>query len=493
MDKNESHFPLSWLLGAIGSLLLLGFLVVFTNIPWEWSLFMDDTAYNTWMPKVEDLGAAIQKEIRSYWGLGRFYPVKYIANLIKWKYLPNDPTIFRYFNFSVFLVSSSLVAITALRIATPNGKRLLPALFIFLLGSVFLHKPLLETISLNPIGETWVFLFFGLGSFFLFSENLVGRYFLSRLFFVLAAMSKEPAALVFFASSAHYAYFAWKTPGKRKIYTLQALIDLALFSFFLSLAIYVMMQAAFTRSTYFNTPWLLYGRDFMYKGARYALWTSPFVAIFLLSRHSLFDVLKNGEKKLVAAIAFFSIFGFSYLVFMSTQGRVAYQEIPASMALYALFSVLTISLFWKIETAEIIRRWGAPLLVLLCVSYFISISRWERFVRGIVEPRRAVTNLLNTGLPLTMIIPVGEISGHIQIMIQELNPRAKVFEIRENMDSIKKEFVGQVYVFEFPFYMGDLGPEKLARLQASLGPWRSIVDAKSYRIYAPEMESSTAR
>ncbi|PNA80742.1 hypothetical protein C1X74_31790, partial [Pseudomonas sp. GW460-5] len=74
----------------LGIFSLLGFVVLFINIPWEWSMFMDDSLYNTWMPRVTNILPALEHEIHQYWILGRFYPVKYLANLLKWRYLPHD-------------------------------------------------------------------------------------------------------------------------------------------------------------------------------------------------------------------------------------------------------------------------------------------------------------------------------------------------------------------------------------------------------------------
>lgn len=468
-------------LGVLGLMALVGFAAVFVNIPWEWSMFMDDTLYNTWMPKSENLFVAIREEVIGYWKLGRFYPVKYLANLLKWRFLPNDPYVFRYFNFGVFLLASGFSAAAAMRaVGCRLGSSSL-AMFVFLLGSVFLHKPLLETISLNPLGETWVFFFFSIGSFFFFSRGVAGPW-IARLFFLLVALSKEPAAIVFLAASAFHCFLAWREPHGRKRHLFQAAVDLAIFAFFLGLALYVMSQGSFTKGAYFSsTPWMRYARDFTYKIARYAVWASPFVLFFLLSWRRLLGLADPSQARIAGAAVFYSVMAGGYLVFMSTQGIVAYQEIPASMAIFGLFSLLVI---WLLKAG-----WGPAkkvsilLLVLFSVSYFISITRWERFVRGIVEPRRAVTNLLATGEEMTLLVPVGEMSGHVHTLIGQMNPRAQVFEIDAALASHKSEFKGTVYVIEFPTYMGELPAPLLASAEQLAGGWDSVADAKSYRIY----------
>lgn len=474
------------LLGLVGIGALVGFLAVFLNIPWEWSMFMDDTIYNGWMPKVASIGQTIQDEIKAYWSLGRFYPVKYLANLLKWKYLPNDPYAFRYFNFAIFLLFSSALAAAVIRAAKPSHERANWGLFLFLLGGALLHKPLLETISLNPIGETWVCLFFALGAACLLSPSFLLSAIVARLFFVLAAMSKEPAALVFFASAGRYALLAWREEGKRKQHLAQALVDLALFVFFLSLAVSVMRQASFTRDTYFNTPWLLYARDFAYKVARYSLWTAPFLLGFAFCWRQILGRLRE-SKKFSANATFFFLMGSSYLVFMSTQGRVAYQEIPASIALFGLYGLITAELFQSGAATSLLRRHGPLLAAVFSLSLLISVGRWERFVRGIVEPRRAVENLMQTSGEMSLFVPISEMEGHLALMAKELNPSAKIFPINANLAESKARATGRIYVMEFPYYMGKFSPEQHRQLEQVFGPWQSVADGHSYRIYvAPD-------
>ncbi len=475
-------------MGAVGCMALAGFIVVLLGIPWDWSMFMDDTLYNTWMPSVTDFRAALWNEITQYFALGRFYPVKYIANLLKWRYLPNDPYVFRYFNFAVYLVSIALGAAAAIKASRTKlsdvSRFSVFALFVFLIGSSFLHKPLLETISLNPLGETWVCFFFALGSLFLFQESWTYKHVLSRVCFLLVALSKEPAALVFFAMSAHYAAQAWLEPESRKKWTIYAAVDFSIFVILLGLALSVMAQGVFTKGAYFPaTPWLAYSRDLVYKLARYALWTSPFLALFAACRKELWALAMERRSTFLPATIFFGGFGFSYDVFMSSQGIVAYQQVPAAIGYFCLFSMITACLTGSGALGEKVVKLGAPLLLLFCFSYFVSVGRWQRFVRGIVEPRRAVVNLIRSGNQLTLFVPRGEIIGHIQELLKEYNPKSKVFAFGEKPGGHSPETVGRVFAFEFPIYMGDLPPELLAEVEMQVGGWASITDARTYRIY----------
>lgn len=472
-------------LGLVGALSLVGFLAVFVNIPWQWNMFMDDTLYNQWMPAIGDIWPAFLKEVREYWTLGRFYPVKYLANLLKWRFLPNDPYVFRYFNLLVYLsavAAGAMAALTAVGITKGRG-----LLLLFAVGASVLHKPLLEVISLNPIGETWVCLFLGLGAWALFSRHWFCRYFLARFFFLLVALAKEPAALVFFASSLHYLYLAWAEKSERKKYFGQAALDLVFFAGFFSLALYTMAQGSFTKGAYFNSPpWLRYVRDFFYRLARYALWTSPFLAAFCFAWRDLWALARRTDARAIAASVFFALFAASYLVFMSTQGIVAYQETPASMALYGLFLVLVFAL-WRSDAPQwLAGRKGAFLLLLFCVSYFISVSRWERFVRGIVEPRQALDNVLEIAKGDTVLVPVGEIISHVNVLATKSGNHA--FQIDAETLGHPEKFRGRVFVFEFPYYMGNLDPAALAELERSLGGWRKVIDARSYRIYVGNKE-----
>lgn len=475
-------------LAAAGAFSLVAFLVVFVNIPWQWSMFMDDTLYNAWMPNIRNVGSAIKAEISVYWQLGRFYPVKYVANLLKWRFLPNDPYVFRYFNLGVFLASAACCVGSALLILRPAARADRLLFFVFLLGSVFLHKPLLEVISINPLGETWVFFFFSLGSLCLFARNRFVSGWLARLLFVLVCLSKEPAALVFLASAARYAYLCIRAEnaGEKRAALCNAAIDAAIFAFFLSLAFYVMSQGSFTRGAYFSTtPWGRYTKDFFYKIARYALWTSPFLFLFAANARSLMNLFSRERIREMGAVIFFSAFGAGYLVFMSTQGIVAYQDIPASMAFFCLFSLLAV---FVLETESLDRKLAAAFVLLFCFSFFISVSRWERFVRGIVEPRLAMENLLSVGGPMTVVVPVGEISGHVNLIKQKLNPDAVVLEAGADLAGQAPKFRGKLYFFEFPFYMGPVDPGILEEVSLLAGGWVSISDAKSYRIYRSKKE-----
>ena len=486
-SENLPEQKIMWSIAVLGLFSLTTFIVLFLNIPWEWSMFMDDTLYNGWMPHVESLSSALQKEISQYWSLGRFYPVKYIANLLKWRYLPNDPYVFRYFNFAVYLSTTSLAALACLRILKVRLWKNFSALpiFIFMVGASFLHKPILETISLNPLGETWVCFFFSLGSLFLFCENKFARYFMARLCFVCVALSKEPAALVFFASSLHYALLSiLEKKHSREQFVIQALLDFLFFSFFLAIALTALKNGSFTKGAYFSTtPWFQYAKDFAYKLARYALWTSPFIFSFLLFHKKLWERLTAKDKTFASAVVFFCVFAFSYLVFMSTQGIVAYQEVPASIAFFGLFSLLSGALIMESNAARFSRIFATLFLVLYCISFSVSVGRWQRFVRGIVEPRRAVINTLETAGEITLLIPRGEIYGHIQKLIADRNNQSRVFEIDQDLPNKVKDFRGKIVLFEFPYYMGPLNSTVLNQLQEIAGGWSAVSNAYSYNIY----------
>lgn len=488
MPDREKSLPSA--LAAIGLLALTGFAVAFANVAWDWSMFMDDTLYNTWMPGVRDVGAAFREEIKTYLALGRFYPVKYIANLLKWRYLPNDPFAFREFNFAVFLLTAAFGALAALRVCRERlrgaGWSLAQAAaaFLFLVGGALLHKPLLEVISLNPLGETWVCLFFAMGAFCLFHEHWLARAVLARFFFLLVALSKEPAALAFFAAGAYGAARAFLEPRARARWAVSAAIDFSLFAFFLGTALYVMAHGTFTRNAYFlTTPWLTYAHDFVYKLLRYALWTSPFLAAFLLCRRHLARILRERDPRLLAALVFFASFGLAYDVFMASQGIVAYQQTPAAIGYFGLFSTLLAALFSDAEAGRTLARRGAVLLCLFCLSYYVSVGRWLRFVRGMVEPRKAVVNLIQTGGELSLFVPRGEVFGHVELLLKQFNPASHVFDVNDDLARVAPNLHGKVVAFEFPVYMGNLDPAALTRLEALVGGWASVSDAGTYRIY----------
>lgn len=471
------------ILAVLGLISFVGFLAVFLNVPWEWNMFMDEVQTNTWMPFVPSVLDELKKEIAYFWGLGRFYPAKYLVNILKWKYLPNDPFVFRYFNFLVFFASTAAMALAALKAAGYRLGKEAAGFFIFSLGAVILHKPTLEVISLSSIGEGGASLFLALGTLCLFSGNRFLKWGVARIFFLLVALSKEPAAIVFFASACFYAVFAWREPERRRSSLANALADLLIFFSLLGLVVHVMLQGSFTKGAYFgSTPWMRYATDFIYTSARYALWTSPFLAFFLMFSGGFKRLLARENASALAASAFFLVFGLSYMAFMSTQGRAAYQTVPSSFALFGLFSLLSAWILREGGSWLLGGKRGVLLLALFACSYFISVSRWERFVRGIVEPYRAVANLLNAGGPMTLLVPVGELRGHLEVMAKAANPEALILDIDSSLPVREKDFRGKVFVLEFPYYMGELGG-KLPELEEMGGGWAGVSDGGSYRIY----------
>ena len=337
---------------------------------------------------------------------------------------------------------------------------------------------------LNSLGETWVCLFFAAGALCLFQEKRWLSHGLSRFFFLLVALSKEPAALAFFAAGSYGLARAWLEPRARTRWAIQAFLDFALFAFFLGMALWVMAHGSFTKGAYFSTtPYLTYARDFAYKLARYALWTSPFVLSFALCRKELFKIALELNPKILGAAVFFAAFGFSYDIFMASQGIVAYQQTPAAMGYFGLFSLLLMVLYSSESARSRLARHGTLLLALFCMSYFISVGRWARFVRGMVEPRKAVVNMIRSGEKLSLFVPRGEVFGHVELLLKQFNPGSHVFDANDDLSRISPQIRGQVIAFEFPVYMGNLPAESLQKMERLAEGWASVIDAGTYRIY----------
>ena len=89
--------------------------IVHASIHWQWSALMDDVNYRIYMPNVGNLLQQFLKEISSYWHEGRFYPFKYLINLLKWRVLPLVPSAFHWFDFLSLLVAISLGAMAVLK------------------------------------------------------------------------------------------------------------------------------------------------------------------------------------------------------------------------------------------------------------------------------------------------------------------------------------------------------------------------------------------
>ena len=76
---------------------------------------MDDVANLQWMPKVTSLSTSMGEQIRDYLHDGRFYPFKYFVNLIKWRYLPLQPTLFHWINLAVLAAALFMGAAAVLK------------------------------------------------------------------------------------------------------------------------------------------------------------------------------------------------------------------------------------------------------------------------------------------------------------------------------------------------------------------------------------------
>lgn len=469
------------LLATLGLFPITAFLLIFANIPWEWNLFMDDFQYNSWMPHVTNIGDAFLKEIKTYWALGRFYPVKYLANLLKWGLLPNDPFVFRVFNLSVFGISAILLV---------KSLRLPLSLTIFLVGSVFFHKPLLEIIALNPLGETWVVFFLSLGVFSFTRENFISKELGSRLCFLLAYLAKEPACFIFLALASVHAlsYFVNRAETQKTSIIPRIFVDLSLFIGSLGLSFYVMQMGSFTKTAYFASPsYLIYLYDFLYSQLRYMIWIAPLLFVIFYGWWKQGNVFwKELPKSHFNLFWLGIIFSYLYFGFMSTQGRVAYQQVPASWGLYLAISILFAHASERsLLTLFSSTRLATLFLLLFCFSLFISLSRWERFVRGYVEPSKFVPTLLSlsNGKKQTLVVPASELSGHLERIVAEEKLPIEVVALYGDPTKLLEKSTGEILLLEFPIYMGELPADWIEKVRLKAGGWKKTQDFGSFRIY----------
>src|SRR5579863_2648346 len=102
----------SRLFNRLGMIMAGLFTLLSVSIHWEWNALMDEISFLRWMPTIQSIPSAFLSEVKDYSLSGRFYPVKYIFNLLRWRYTPLHPGLFHFINLLLFFAIAYLAAKT---------------------------------------------------------------------------------------------------------------------------------------------------------------------------------------------------------------------------------------------------------------------------------------------------------------------------------------------------------------------------------------------
>lgn len=469
-DKNrgwpiDTWTLLSWL-GAVASACLISSMVF---IRWEWSFLMDDIAYLQSIPKVTSIPTALIDQIHDYLRDGRFYPVKYLANLLKWRYLPLQPALFHWINLIVLATALLIGGLAILRRVNVSRPR---AALVFVVGLAVLQRPLLDVIALNSIGESWLILFFALG-LLLFPHRAIAY----RLAFLLAGLSKEPAVLAFGAAGfAHLLGSAYSTDKKRRKWG-QGLLDMSLCLIFVFILKKIQSQGTYLADYSVineNTA-----RFFSIGLVKCLLGLLPLVALVRVN-HQI-----PWKKQVVSndgALILCTVFGLGYLLLATARGVAGYLLIPAAFSFYlaACFFVLPM-----IDHLEIRPLRGLVIALSFIGMLVISLGRYERYCASINESTRAFEDLLLTHTPRLVILNGEEAVALGQLLADQAGTPVKVEMYRTDPETSQqiKAYRGDVILFELSTYFGRYSPATLQALGVAAGGWKYIIDRKVCRIF----------
>jgi hypothetical protein len=471
-ENPKKSFPIFPWLMMIGLAAIAPIFAIQFKTRWEWSFLMDDVAYLRWMPKVSHLLPAFLNDVKSYWSAGRFYPVKYLTNLLKWRYLPLSPSLFH--GVDLVLLLMILACGSYLLMEKRHGYVPMLAGMTFLIGLGFLQRPLLDTVALNSIAEPWVILFFVLGlSMF---PNWAWGY---RLCFLLAGLSKEPAVIVFLASGFAHLILIGKNDPNRFDKIRSAVIDVVLF-----IGLAVIMKMAQNHGSYLHdySLWKWWNlRQFLVGGIKCTLGLLPVALLFILAGRGGVSRLII-ERRDMSFLVLCGIFGTGYLFLAATKGIAGYLLIPASFAFFIVGGFFALSLFPRIQWTGL----RAGLFCLLFVlSGFVTMWRYVRYIQSINESTAAMHRLLRTSQPRLILINGGEAAGLGQTLALDEGAPVKVREFDGSPSSFQPlaDYHGEVVVFELTQYFGRYPQAALERTRQICGGWQRIEDENVFRLF----------
>lgn len=459
-------------LNFFGLTVFVAFFVVQLTSSWEWSILIDDVGYNQWMPKLvteKGFWGAWGQEIQTYIAAGRFYPLKYAANLVKWGYFPLNTKVFFWFDFCLV---TSAIFMGSLAVA---GRR--NSLVFFIFGIGLLQRQVMEIAALNTVGEGWVILYFAAGLL------CYPRPILYRLFFVLAALSKEPAIFVFLATTIVYTYQFIQGRRARTSWLLNSLVDLAL----LSILVGVVVCAKY----FWADPDNDYTSSFVYLSvsnvkmmimgvARTGVTMIAFLAFFGLfywqDRKSFKELFCDADLFILSLF-----FGLFFLVAAAPRGVSGYIIVPESFAFFISAAFLLNRMLQRINWTLLRQMLAAVFLFFLL---FYSVARYSAFARGTNEPISAIHHLLATDSPRLILMNSNEGAAKARLLAADASAPVTFhysFNAKDSVEQINKS-TGDVVLLEFS-YFEKYSPEYIAEIGAAVGGWKYEFKRDYYRYF----------
>jgi hypothetical protein len=463
--KSDTHF--NDLLFVLGAIALSSLFFLHLTIKWEWSFLMDEIGFKSWMPYVTDVFRAFNNEVISYWHEGRFNPVKYLANLLKWRYFPTDPLFFHYFDF-LLLLTSAYVGVLAV---FESQKQVSYKWFIFALGAIILQRPLLDIIALDSISEGWVVFFFSLGTYcFLRKNNLY------RLFFILCGLSKEPGTVALFGTGITYLVLYFRETTKKISNLINAGVDLFIFLFLVIVALKAKDAGPYLRDYQFVST---IGLKLFFVGfLKIGIGFLPFV--FLIS---VFNRRFEISKLNISC----TVFGISYLFLVSPRNVSGYLICPAAFAFY----LVILSLFFStVNEKQVSKNYRYGFSAIFLIVLFSSLFRYERFERSINESTRAFTRLLKTTVPRFILVNGVEASTQGNHLASQYGAMAQIKVLDDSSITEASHFNGQAIVFELSTYFGKISDATIGNIALKIGGWESVEDNGVYRIFYGHLRES---
>lgn len=391
---------------------------------------MDDVNYLTWMPHISNLWASFLSEVQSYWIQGRFYPVKYLANLLKWRFLPLQPSLFHFLNLFILSISIWVAGLSVV----DESKKKKGFNLIFICSLFFLQRPLWDVIALNSIAETWVIFFSALG-FYALAQN-------SNLYlfcFGLASLSKEPAAVLFLASAT--SLFINKKIAR-------AFRDLFLFCVFAAIALKAKNAGSYLDS--YSLISILAFKNFWLGLFKIILGALPLIFLLLQKPRGVRQIL---EEKPILPITFFFATVF-YLGIISGRNVAGYLLIPASFFIQSL-------ILWVWDRMRPQKSWGVLATLLTTLIFILTVFRFLSFTNGINGPSRLVNELTSLNEKTILVINGPEAWAQAKTIIDQKKAPISVFQEHEFQKAVSQPKDQKLVVIELSSYFGRLSKDSL--------------------------------
>lgn len=442
-------------------------------LPWRWSILMDETTFLTALT-AGDFFSVVKSQFWGYWETGRFYPVKMLLNVLEWRLLPLDPVFFHQFHFGV-IVAALLFAWGAMQRRGGAADYRIDGSFLgFFLASAILAKPVMDGAQFLSIGEGWAAFFLAVG-LFLFVR---GNGWLARVFWVLAAWSKEPMAGVF-ASSLLYQVACWGELGKGK--RAYFATDLSLFCALSFGAWYAMQQGPYLADyTLLSFNGLA---SWFYSVARLAFFLFPLLGLaayqLLFAERGWRAVWASPRER--AWFLFLLSFVGGYLFLVSPKGASGYLQIPAALA--ALLLVFP----YAAGALPGLKARGVLLVILACWAGMglYSLRRWSAYAHGINEVSLVFPEMIRSQTPRLLIVNGAEMADILARMAKSEGwENVRLVEVGSFDPSAFSGFTGEVVLMEPTRYFDPLPAGLVQKLESWAGGWKYVsASSPSYRLY----------